>query len=64
MPLDAANVSVTLPSGAADGSWTIELTLPDDGTTATVDGASHDGVLTLPVAMSFNRVAFAAARLP
>ncbi|MFL5308034.1 MAG: hypothetical protein ACJ8F1_22655 [Polyangia bacterium] len=63
-PLDAANVAVTLPSGAANGSWTIELTLPDDGTSATVEGASRDGVLTFPVAMSFNRVAFAAARLP
>jgi len=55
---------VTVSTGAADGWWGVKLTWPDDGTTTSVEGTSHSGVLTFAVATPFNRVAFAAAWSP
>jgi hypothetical protein len=60
-PLAGAAVGVTLPSGAADGAWTVTLTLPDGSHTAGV-ASSSGGVLSFDVAAPFNQVAFAAFR--
>jgi hypothetical protein len=61
-PLDGATIAVTLPSGAADGAWTVMLTMPDDGSTAEAVGTSQGGALSFSVARPFNHVAFAATR--
>jgi hypothetical protein len=61
-PLDGATVSVTLPSGAADGPWTVTLTSPDDGAVSETSGTSQWGALSFSVPGPFNRVAFAASR--
>jgi hypothetical protein len=62
LPLDGAMISVTLPSGAADGPWSITLTSPDDGLVSQASGASQGGALSFSVPGPFNHVAFAAAR--